>query len=76
MVEIGSYKTTSEVVCDGLRLLQEKTPNSNLQQLKNLIEEGENSGEAVKRSITERGLYSHKTLQNIDKCQFIGIIRH
>lgn len=47
LVETGSYKTTSEVVRAGLRLLQEQSANSKLQQLRNLIDEGENSGELV-----------------------------
>jgi len=47
LVETGSYKTTSEVVRDGLRLLQEKNAVSNLQKLRSLIDEGESSGEAV-----------------------------
>lgn len=47
LVETGSYKTTSEVVRDGLRLLQEKNAESNLQKLRNLIDDGESSGEAT-----------------------------
>ena len=43
LVATGSYKTTSEVVREGLRLLQEQTAASKLQQLRQLIEESENS---------------------------------
>lgn len=43
LVETGSYNNQSEVVRDGLRLLQEKVASSKLQQLKRLIEEGDNS---------------------------------
>jgi antitoxin ParD1/3/4 len=47
LVETGSYKTNSEVVRDGLRLLQEKQAESKLETLRKLIDEGENSGEPV-----------------------------
>jgi len=47
LVESGSYKTNSEVVRDGLRLLQEKQAESKLETLRKLIDEGENSGEPV-----------------------------
>ena len=47
LVETGSYKTNSEVVRDGLRLLQEKQAESKLETLRQLIDEGENSGEPV-----------------------------
>ena len=40
----GDYKTNSEVIRDGLRLLQEKQADSKLQQLKQLLQEGEASG--------------------------------
>ena len=46
-VKSGRYKTTSEVVREGLRLLQEKQAKSKLKILQNLIQEGEDSG-AVK----------------------------
>jgi antitoxin ParD1/3/4 len=45
LVESGNYKTNSEVVRDGLRLLQEKQAASKLETLRQLIDEGENSGE-------------------------------
>ncbi|RLV58371.1 type II toxin-antitoxin system ParD family antitoxin [Parashewanella curva] len=48
LVESGNYKTNSEVVREGLRLLQEKQAHSKLETLRQLIEEGESSGEAVK----------------------------
>ena len=43
LVQTGSYNNQSEVVRDGLRLLQEKVATSKLQQLRQLIEEGDNS---------------------------------
>ena len=46
-VESGYYKTTSEVVREGLRLLQEKQAESKLKVLQKLIKEGEDSGVAV-----------------------------
>lgn len=46
LVQTGSYKTTSEVVREGLRLLQEKNEQSQLQKLRELVDEGDNSGEA------------------------------
>jgi len=45
LIQTGSYNNQSEVVREGLRLLQEKAAKSKLQQLRNLIEEGENSGQ-------------------------------
>lgn len=47
LVKSGSYKTNSEVVREGLRLLQEKQAASKLEVLRRLIDEGENSGEPV-----------------------------
>jgi len=47
-VKSGHYKTTSEVVREGLRLLQEKQAESKLKILQNLIQEGEESGESFK----------------------------
>ena len=47
LVESGNYKTNSEVVRDGLRLLQEKQAESKLETLRKLIDEGENSGDPV-----------------------------
>ncbi|PHS11799.1 MAG: type II toxin-antitoxin system ParD family antitoxin [Kangiella sp.] len=44
LVESGNYKTNSEVVRDGLRLLQEKQAASKLEILRQLIDEGESSG--------------------------------
>ncbi|MBL4660725.1 MAG: type II toxin-antitoxin system ParD family antitoxin [Alcanivoracaceae bacterium] len=46
-IESGYYKTTSEVVREGLRLLQEKQAESKLKMLQKLIKEGEDSGIAV-----------------------------
>ena len=53
LVQTGSYNNQSEVVREGLRLLQEKNARSKLQQLKNLIDEGENSGELASWSADE-----------------------
>ncbi|WP_350303917.1 type II toxin-antitoxin system ParD family antitoxin [Photorhabdus viridis] len=47
LVESGYYKTNSEVVREGLRLLQEKQAESKLEALRQLIDEGDNSGKAV-----------------------------
>ena len=46
LVESGIYKTNSEVIREGLRLLQEKQAASKLETLRQLINEGEESGEA------------------------------
>ncbi len=46
LVESGSYKTNSEVVREGLRLLQEKQADSKLETLRRLIDEAENSGDS------------------------------
>ncbi len=53
LVESGSYKTNSEVIRDGLRLLQEKQATSKLETLRKLIDEGENSGEPVNWDVNE-----------------------
>lgn len=47
LVESGNYKTNSEVVREGLRLLQEKQAQSKLETLRKLIDEGENSGDPI-----------------------------
>ena len=52
-VKTGSYKTNSEVVREGLRLLQEKQAASKLGILRQLIDEGESSGEPVDWDINE-----------------------
>ena len=46
LVESGIYKTNSEVIREGLRLLQEKQAASKLETLRQLIKEGEDSGDA------------------------------
>jgi len=53
LVEIGDYSNTSEVVREGLRLLQEKKAKSNLQQLRNLIDEGEQSGDLLAWNVND-----------------------
>ncbi len=42
-VETGNFQNQSEVVRAGLRLLQEQNAESKLQQLRNLIDEAENT---------------------------------
>jgi antitoxin ParD1/3/4 len=53
LVESGRYKTNSEVVREGLRLLQEKQAASKLETLRRLIDEGENSGEPIDWDVNE-----------------------
>jgi len=53
LVESGRYKTNSEVVREGLRLLQEKQAASKLETLRRLIDEGENSGEPMEWDVNE-----------------------
>ena len=53
LVESGIYKTNSEAIREGLRLLQEKQAQSKLEILRGLIEEGENSGEATQWNMNE-----------------------
>lgn len=53
LVECGGYKTNSEVVRDGLRLLQEKQAESKLETLRQLIDEGESSGEMISWDVNE-----------------------
>ena len=47
LVESGTYQNQSEIIREALRLLQEKKAGSKLQQLRSLIEEGDNSGDMV-----------------------------
>ena len=47
LVESGHYKTNSEVIREGLRLLKEKHAASQLAALSKLIDEGDNSGEPI-----------------------------
>ena len=44
-IHTGAFASQSEVVRAGLRLLQEQMAASKLQQLRQLLDEGENSGE-------------------------------
>lgn len=53
LVDSGQYKTNSEVIREGLRLLQEKQAGSKLETLRKLIEEGESSGEAIDWNVNE-----------------------
>jgi antitoxin ParD1/3/4 len=63
LVESGNYKTNSEVVRDGLRLLQEKQATSKLETLRQLMNDGENSGEPVYWDV-EKFLAKMKSIQN------------
>jgi len=53
LVESGNYKTNSEVIRDGLRLLQEKQASSKLEVLRQLIDDGENSGEPINWNVDD-----------------------
>lgn len=47
LVKTGDYRSNSEVLRESLRLLREKQANSKLEQLRHLIEEGEESGDPM-----------------------------
>lgn len=47
LVQSGDYKTQSEVIRESLRLFREKQACSKLEQLRQLIIEGEQSGKPV-----------------------------
>ncbi len=47
LVESGDYRSNSEVLRESLRLLREKQASSKLEQLRDLINEGEASGDAI-----------------------------
>ena len=51
LVESGNYKTKSEVVREGLRLLKEKQASSKLEALRQLIDDGENSGDLLEWNV-------------------------
>ncbi len=53
LVETGSYKTKSEVVREGLRLLKEQQASSKLEALRQLIDEGDNSGDPIRWDVKE-----------------------
>ncbi len=53
LVESGGYKTNSEVIREGLRLLQEKQAASKLETLRKLIDDGENSGKPIDWDVNE-----------------------
>ena len=46
LVSSGSYNSQSEVIRAGIRLLEEQIATSNLQQLRQLIDDGDNSQDA------------------------------
>ncbi len=62
-VEAGRYQNQSEVVRAGLRLLQEQEAKSKLQQLRQLIDEAENSP-AIDGWTKEKFLSQIKTKMN------------
>ena len=47
LVQSGYYNNQSEVIREGLRLLQEKIARSKVKELKKMIEEGDNSGDPI-----------------------------
>lgn len=47
LVNSGDYRSNSEVLRESLRLLREKQAKSKLEQLRHLIDEGENSGDPL-----------------------------
>jgi len=51
LVESGDYRTQSEVVRDSLRLLREKQASTKYEKLKQLIQEGLDSGEPIELDI-------------------------
>ncbi len=52
LVEIGDYANQSEVIREGLRLLQEQRAASQLETLRELLVEGEQSGDAGELDIS------------------------
>ncbi len=53
LVDSGQYKTNSEVIREGLRLLQEKQAASKLETLRKLIDEGESSGDPLSWNVSQ-----------------------
>lgn len=51
LVESGNYITKSEVVKEGLRLLKEKQASSELEVLRQLIDDSENSGDLLRWNV-------------------------
>ncbi|CAI0879883.1 type II toxin-antitoxin system ParD family antitoxin [Serratia proteamaculans] len=47
LVASGDYRTPSEVIRESVRTLRERTAASKLEELRRLIAEGENTGDAV-----------------------------
>jgi antitoxin ParD1/3/4 len=47
LVDSGDYRSNSEVIRESLRLLREKQATSKLEQLRHLIDEGEESGDPL-----------------------------
>lgn len=65
LVEIGDYANQSEVIREGLRLLQEKHAASQLETLRQLLIEGEQSGDAGELNIQA---IKNKARQLAGKC--------
>jgi len=53
LLETGDYASQSEVIREGLRLLQEKRAASQLEKLRKLLIEGEQSGDAGELNIQD-----------------------
>jgi antitoxin ParD1/3/4 len=53
MVKSGDFNNQSEVIRAALRLLQEQNAASKLNQLRNLIDEGDKSGDEASFSMDE-----------------------
>lgn len=53
LVDTGDYRSNSEVLRESLRLLREKQADSKLEQLRQLIDEGEASGDPLTWHVDE-----------------------
>jgi len=53
LLEKGDYNSQSEVIRAGLRLLQEQAAGSKLEQLRALIDEGDQSGDLPSWNVDE-----------------------
>ena len=53
LVSSGDYNNQSEVIRAALRLLQEQSANSKLQQLRQLVEDGDNSEDVADFSMED-----------------------
>jgi len=66
LVEAGNFQNQSEVVRAGLRLLQEENAKSKLQELRNLIDEAEDSP-TVKNWDKKEFLIRMRSKMNVSK---------